>query len=447
MKRAGRARAHSTRGTRNTRRQLQRQVYRELGISKSRPTTAATNRQILGILHPTHAERSAMQSIAHDFSALPAESRQQFADRAGIKAELLHNPKIQRAVERFPRLGASLDSILDRALTQRGFKRTSELWGARKAIAAGIKTIDDRAKGYSEIMNERMGKVAGSMLANVRAPTIFDIGTGAGSTIMRVAENMHPAQRANARIVISDVVPTALKSVRSQLAAMGVKPGNVIIFPVGFNHVCSTLRAMPRQPFLKKSPGYNFRKNLLSLIGQVDLFVSGATFNNFPQISGIVRGAKMLLKPGGAIAVWDWAGIETTARALPREQLERRMFATEGNAPTGRENLLAFSEFWLRSYIKGEARLHEALSRLQRDVAASKSFDFIEWARANQGLFERDWQKIAGQGRRNRGYRTTEQIAGDVRRAGMRVQSVFFPLYEPGKITQGNNQYIMIARK
>ncbi|MCX6799501.1 MAG: hypothetical protein NTW59_05410 [Candidatus Diapherotrites archaeon] len=434
-------------GTRNIRRQLQRQVYREMGISRSRPTTAATNRQILSVLHPTHAERSAMQSVAHDFSALPAESRAAFVERARIRQVLLQNQRIRQIVERYPRLGASLDSQIERALTQRGFKCTSELWGARKAIAAGIKTIDARTGGYSEIMNERMGKVAGSMLANVRAPTIFDIGTGAGSTILQVVENIHPAQRANAKIVISDVVPTALKSVRRQLAAMGVKPGNVIIFPVGFNHVCSTLRTMPRQPFLKKFPGYNFRKNLLSLIGQVDLFVSGATFNNFPKINGILRGTKALLKPGGAAVIWDWAGIETTARALPREQLERKMFATEGNAPTGRENLLSFSEYWLRSYIKDEARLQEALSRLQRDVGASNSFDFIKWAEANRGLFEQDWQKIAGQGRRNRGYRTTEQIAGDMQRAGMRVQSVFFPLYEPGKITQGNNQYIIIARK
>ncbi len=433
--------------TRNVRRQLRGAVYKTLGISRAMPTLTATNKQVLRSLHPTFDRRDAMYSVAHDFSILPAVSRAQFVDMPKVRAVLMQDPKIKRLIEIHPKLEVIFDRVVEQALTDRGFKRTAELWMKRKAIARGIKTIDARAKGYSERMNLEMGKVGSALVSGEAAPVIFDVGTGAGSTIISVVGGMPRSQRANAKVVISDVIPTALRAVKKHLVGMGVKPENVVIFPVGFNHVCSTLRTMPRQPFLKKSPGYGYKKRVLSLTGKIDLVVSGATFNCFPGLKGILRGTKRLLKNGGRVAIWDWAGIETTARGLTKAQLDRRLFVTEGNAPSGRENLLAFSQYWLRSYIVDDAKLAEAFARLEKDVATAKGFDFIEWAGRNQGLFEKDWKKIEGKGRRQRGYRTTGQFAADMRRAGFAVERVFFPLYEPNKITQGNNQYIMGARK
>jgi len=448
MPRSRQARKHPhSRGTRNIRRQLWREISRELGVSRNKPTASATNPNVLRVLHPTHDRRTAMYFAAHDFSILPAVSRPEFVDRARVRAALMQNPRISSIVETYPKLGRGLDSMVENALSQRGFKRTTELWEKRRAIAAGIKTIDERAKGYSERMNLEIGKVGEGLVKGISSPLILDIGTGAGSTIISVVQRMPKSQRAAARIVISDVIPTALPAVKKYLVSMGLRPGNVTIFPVGFNHIASTLRTMPRQSFVKKEPGYNFRKRLLSLIGKVDLVVSGATFNCFPEEKGILRAAKRLLKKGGHAAIWDWAGVETTARTLSREQLGQRLFVTEGQAPTGKENLLAFSHYWLRSWILDEARLAEAFSRLERDVAKSSGFDFIEWAEKNQDLFEQDWKKIEGKGRRNRGYRTTGQLAADLRTTGFSVERAFFPLYEPNKITQGNNHYIVVARK
>jgi hypothetical protein len=436
-----------SRGTRNIRRQLQREIYRELGLSRGKPTLTATNQRILRILHPTFDQKKAMYSIAHDFSILPAGSRPKFVEMKKVNEILMQNPRIKQIVETHPRLGQALPSMVESTLSHRGFKRTTELWMKRNAIKAGIKTIDDRAKGYSERMNLKMGEVGSQLVKGLATPVILDIGTGAGSTIISIVNKMPPEQRANAKIVISDVITTGLKDVKKYLASMGVKPENVIVLPTGFNHVATMLRTMKRQPFLKKESDYMFKKKLFSLLGKVDLVVSGATFNCFPEAKGILRAAKKLMKKGGSVAIWDWAGIETAAKALTKKQLTQKLFVTEGKAPTGRENFLAFSQYWLRSYILDERKLAEAFERLERDLRKSQRFDFINWAKRNQDLFEKDWKKIEGKGRRQRGYRTTGQLAADMNATGLEVERVFFPLYEANKITQGANQYIVIAKK
>ncbi len=446
MKPKGKRRVRpKSRGTRNIRRQLQREVYMELGLSREKPTIAATNKEILALLHPTHKRRSVMYSVAHDFSALPAGSRPKFVDETKVKDALMQNPKIRQTVERYPRLKSEFDGLVERALAERGARVTAEIW--RQVGAKAIKTVDSRAAGYSQRMNQRMGEAASQLVQGIASPKIFDIGTGTGETIKAVVKKMPAEQRARAKIVLSDVVTSALWSAKKELVSLGVKSENVIILPAGFNHIASALRAGPRQRFSGNRPGYRFNRRVLDLIGSIDLIVSGATLNNFPELGSVLRAAKRLLKKGGHIATWDWAGIETSARRLFKGKLGKKMFATEGLAPTGKENLLAFSQFWLNSYILDQKARETAFERLRQDVEGSNSFDFIKWAEENKGLFEQDWKKIAGKGRRNRAYRTTGQMATDMKAAGFRLEQVYFPLYNRNKITQGNTQYIMVAKK
>ncbi|MDO8428699.1 MAG: class I SAM-dependent methyltransferase [Candidatus Diapherotrites archaeon] len=399
------------------------------------------------LVHPTLREPQPAYGLRHRLDKGHQKAKKAFIDFKKLRTQILRLKPIQTLLKNDLNVRKRLNRILREAVSETGFRATEELWGVRTAAAikGGTRSISVRAKGMPTQMNEHAGKKVAQELRSVRNPNIVDIGTGGGETILELAKALSPEQRRNARITLVDVMTSDLTRTKLELSRLGIPFGNVRILPVSFVQLAESIGAKARSPFTGKTTrDSGTEREFKTMMGSADAVVSGATFNNFNNLQPIAKAVKSLLKPGGTMAVWDWAGVDTYAKkvSVVNARGEKKVRTTHGTQPTYRDSLKSFLDFWLKSWEFPE----QVRTQLEHEINTAKRFDFEEFLHRHVNLLPENQRGNTKVARMNRAYRLPEDIAQDFQRTGFRITRTEYPFASTG-VNVGNLTYLMLAKK
>jgi len=438
---------------------LRELVFKHFGLEFfEEPLDKTTTPEIWAFLNnEKHVQDTPVWRMNHNRLKLPEEHLSKIIDLKELKRIVLKQSDVETFFERNPREKKKFDEYFNEAVFWHAIK-SPYYW--RESTSKDSKyhsLIASAAEGVPLEMNRFAARKSAEFIRkridSGKPVTVMDVGVGGGNTIrflLQELRNVGVKNAGNLKIVLNDVEPSVFevaKKLASEFSSLSLTEKNFVCIPTTFYAVSQVLgiKGMPKHhPW--KLADENVVKVIKGLKKNVDLLVSGASFNNLPHSKLAFSTVNALLKNKGKAVIWDWGGFDVTQKIFSQKQLDRKIktiHPNESRRVTVRENIKGFWRFWLEhhGYTSAEEKDDKAWRMLEHYIDSSEKVDVYSWFNEHVEELEalRRGRAFTYFGHANRAYRTPEDVIKVARRTGFKINQVSFPLAdrsgtEDGKI-------------
>lgn len=433
-------------------------VFNHFGLkSFEEPLDKATMPEIWAFLNNgKHTTDTPVWRMNHNRLKRPEEHLSESIDLKELKKIVLNQLDVKTYLKENPREEKKFNEYFKEAIFWHAIKSLYYWRDSNSVDPKYHSLIASAAEGIPLEMN-RFAARKGAVFLKKRIESgkqvmVMDVGVGAGNTIRFLLQELRNAgvkKTTNLKIVLNDVEPSIFdvaKKLASEFSDLSVTEKNFAFVPTTFYAVSQVLgvKGMPEKQLWKLAKA-DAASTIKDLKGNVDLLVSGASFNNFPHSNLAFSSANALLKYGGKAMLWDWGGFDITQKSFSQKQLAREIKTinpTELRGVTVRENIKGFWRFWLEhhGYTSAQEKDAAAWRKLEKYIDSAPLVDVYDWF--NQHADELEDEHRCGRaftyfGHANRAYRTPEDVIKVSRKTGFKINQVSYPLADRGWTEDG----------
>ena len=440
---------------RMAKKKLEKRIARHMGTLDRRPLEESSHPEIQELFHPHSLigpkKGYPLYQMFHDFSKMPVTSIRNFVDLKKVEEILRRDKIISKLLRKHPSLEQEMEDTILSAVFERGVK-ASNYWKA--APKSYIDAIVKAAGEKPNPMNELVGRKVKALFGEKAKPrTIVDIGTFSGGTILKAIEQLSMEQRKVTKIYLVDVNEDVVNNhAVPALKRLGVPEKNIITILTGFYNASIEYKYI-KKPFHERNSWKekSSRKKFRELIDRADAVIGGAATINFAHDSEItLKTIKKMLKEGGQLILWEWGSPEVREKKVNIERMKKTvLYENPKGKITEFDAYASFLSFWMKFFNYPEI----ATEKLIQEINSSKEFDFLEWIEKKVDWLEKlriesGKPRLADPaGYRNRAYRLGRELIEESKKQGLKVIEHSYPLAEPGKLSTGNVNYMIVVEK